>query len=72
MICINNVTKEINNNVILKNINLKFREKGLVFILGPSGSGKTTLLNLIGKIDTPTKGNILYYNNDIKNISDYK
>lgn len=72
MICITNVTKEINNNVILKNINLKFREKGLAFILGPSGSGKTTLLNLIGKIDIPTKGNILYYNNDIKNISDYK
>ena len=34
-------------------------------ILGPSGSGKTTLLSLLGGLDTPTKGNILFDDTDI-------
>lgn len=70
MIRINNINKIIKNNQILKNINLNLREKELVCILGPSGSGKTTLLNLIGKINEPTTGKILYKNKDIKTIPD--
>ena len=43
----------------LKGLNLKFPNKGLVFIVGKSGSGKSTLLNLLGGIDYPTDGDIL-------------
>jgi len=43
----------------LHNINIKFSNKGMVFIVGKSGSGKSTLLNLIGGIDFPTSGEIL-------------
>ncbi len=39
-------------------------------ILGPSGSGKSTLLNLIGGMDSPTSGEILYEGEDLALVSD--
>jgi len=45
-------------------------ERGeFVAILGPSGSGKTTLLNLIGGIDSPTSGTILFDEEDISGFN---
>jgi putative ABC transport system ATP-binding protein len=38
-------------------------------IAGPSGSGKTTLLNIIGALDTPTKGKVFLEGNDISTKS---
>ncbi|PQP79932.1 lipoprotein ABC transporter ATP-binding protein [Candidatus Phytoplasma phoenicium] len=52
----------------LNNINLKFPDKGLVFILGKSGSGKTTLVNLLGGIDTYDKGDILINSSSTRNF----
>lgn len=43
----------------LKGIDLEFRESEFVAILGPSGCGKTTLLNIIGGLDTYTKGDLI-------------
>lgn len=43
----------------LKEVNIKFDESGLVFILGKSGSGKSTLLNILGGLDTYTSGDII-------------
>lgn len=43
----------------LKNISLKFEDKGLVFILGKSGSGKSTLLNMLGGLDKFDAGEII-------------
>lgn len=40
-----------------------------VVVLGPSGSGKTTLLNLVGGIDTPTKGDILFNGINVSSLS---
>lgn len=40
-----------------------------VAILGPSGSGKTTLLNLIGGIDAPTSGSILFAGKEISGLN---
>ncbi|MCX5772405.1 MAG: ABC transporter ATP-binding protein, partial [Candidatus Hydrogenedentes bacterium] len=39
-------------------------------ILGPSGSGKSTLLNIIGGIDTPTSGRVLFRGEDLSAYSD--
>lgn len=59
--------KDKNKTEALKGINLKFANKGLVFIVGKSGSGKSTLLNLIGGLDYPTSGKIICNGIEIHN-----
>lgn len=43
----------------LKDINLRFPQRGMVFVLGKSGSGKSTLLNIIGGLDQADTGEIV-------------
>ena len=43
----------------LNNINLHVDKGDFVSIMGPSGCGKSTLLNIIGHLDSPTKGKIM-------------
>lgn len=50
---------------ILSNINAELDTGKLYAVLGPSGSGKTTLLALLGGLDTPAKGSILFDGEDI-------
>lgn len=45
---------------VLKGIHMELRHGQLVMLRGRSGSGKTTLLNLIGGLDLPTKGEVLF------------
>jgi len=49
---------------------LTVRRGEFVVMLGPSGSGKTTLLNLIGGIDRPTSGRVLFRGRDITHMSE--
>ncbi|MCI8825554.1 MAG: ATP-binding cassette domain-containing protein [Lachnospiraceae bacterium] len=55
------------NKRILTAVNAVFETGKIYAILGPSGSGKTTLLSLLGGLDTPQKGEILFNG---KNISE--
>lgn len=60
-----NVSLEIKNKLILKNINLKIDHNEVVAIVGEAGSGKTTLLNLLLRLLKPTKGKITLDNINI-------
>jgi len=48
----------------LRGVDLKLYEGELAVLLGASGSGKSTLLNILGGLDTPTKGTVVYHNKD--------
>lgn len=53
----------------LAGVSFTLREGEFVVVLGPSGSGKSTMLNIIGGIDKPSSGEILYLGRDIGRIS---
>ena len=53
----------------LRGINTTIEDGEFTAIAGPSGSGKTTLLNIIGCLDTPTKGQVLINNMDTSELS---
>jgi len=50
---------------VLKDITLKIEEGRSLVIAGPSGSGKSTLLNIIGGLDRPTEGRVLFGEKDL-------
>ena len=50
---------------ILSDINTEFEVGKMYAVLGPSGSGKTTMLSLIGGLDIPQKGEILFSGENI-------
>ena len=54
----------------LRGVDLSIDNGDFVDIMGPSGSGKTTLLNLIGGLDTPTRGKIFLEGINISMLSD--
>ena len=54
-----------NKKKVLKGINAQMEQGKLYAILGPSGCGKTTLLSLLGGLDSPSSGQILYQGEDI-------
>jgi len=54
----------------LDNINLKIDRGEFIAIIGPSGSGKSTLLHILGGLDRPTQGQVIWNGTDITKISD--
>lgn len=62
-------SKKATNTTALKDIYIKFPEKGLVFILGKSGSGKSTLLNILGGLDKYDSGDLIINGKSTKNFT---
>jgi len=54
----------------LKGVDLKVERREFVAVWGPSGSGKSTLCNLIGMLDTPTSGVMLFSGRAVTELSD--
>ncbi|OQX80536.1 MAG: hypothetical protein B6D56_04885 [Candidatus Omnitrophica bacterium 4484_70.1] len=54
----------------LRNINLILRESEYLAIIGPSGAGKSTLIHIMGGLQTPTKGEVLFQGRNIYKMKD--
>jgi len=51
--------------VVLKDINLSIQEGEMVSITGASGAGKSTLMHILGALDRPTSGKVLFRSSDV-------
>jgi len=61
MLSIKNISKSFTQRgLVLDNLCLEVDEGETVAIMGPSGSGKTTLMNIIGLLDKPDSGEIIF------------
>jgi putative ABC transport system ATP-binding protein len=54
----------------LRGVNLRINRREYVAIMGPSGSGKSTLMNLIGCLDTPTRGSYMLNGKEVGSMND--
>jgi lipoprotein-releasing system ATP-binding protein len=68
MIRTSGITKAYGDLKVLKGIDLLINDKEVVSIVGASGAGKTTLLQIIGTLDRPDNGTILYNDSDISRL----
>ncbi len=59
-------------NKALKNINLTVNEGDFITVIGSNGAGKSTLYNIISGTLIPTSGNILFHDQDITKVPEYK
>ncbi len=57
---------------VLKNITLKVTKGQSLVIVGPSGSGKSTLLNIIGALDRPSEGRVLFDGKDLAELTEFE
>ncbi|HEY8278925.1 MAG TPA: ABC transporter ATP-binding protein [Bdellovibrionota bacterium] len=57
---------------VLRGVDFELREGETLAILGSSGAGKSTLLHVLGTLEPPTEGEVLYYGQDVTNFSSEK
>ena len=70
MIELDNITRSFGSLQVLKGISLKVDNGEVVSITGPSGAGKTTLLQIMGSLDRPDGGRVLYNGQDITRMGE--
>ena len=70
MIKITNIEKSYGNLKVLKGIDLEIPEGEVIAICGASGAGKSTLLHIIGTLDKPDQGEVLFDNTSIFALND--
>ncbi|MBO7111664.1 MAG: ABC transporter ATP-binding protein [Bacteroidaceae bacterium] len=70
MIELDNITRSFGSLQVLKGISLNIDRGEVVSITGPSGAGKTTLLQIMGSLDKPDGGRVLYDGKDITRMNE--
>jgi ABC-type nitrate/sulfonate/bicarbonate transport system ATPase subunit len=64
-----NITKNYEDDPVVRDISLELPEGGFISLLGPSGVGKTTLFNVLSGVDVPDAGKVFLSGEDITGIS---
>lgn len=76
LISAKNLTKSFNNEnseqIIINNLDLDIYQNDFTIIMGSSGAGKSTLMYSLSGMDKPTKGNIIFDNEDITKMNNDK
>ncbi|MBQ8161239.1 MAG: amino acid ABC transporter ATP-binding protein [Clostridia bacterium] len=65
MIQIRDLHKSFGNLEVLKGINLNVHKGDVLVLIGPSGSGKSTLLRSVNLLEKPTRGKVIFENEDV-------
>ena len=72
MIEVQRICKSFGSLQVLKSIDLTIGKGEIVSIVGPSGAGKTTLLQIMGTLDKPDSGKVIFDGKDVTKYSDRK
>ena len=72
MIEVQRICKSFGSLQVLKSIDLTISKGEIVSIVGPSGAGKTTLLQIMGTLDKPDSGKVIFEGKDVTKYSDRK
>ena len=72
---LNNISKTYENESgvkreVLNDISLNIKSSDSIAIVGSSGCGKSTLLNIIGTLDLPNLGTVMFKGNEVQNLSE--
>ncbi|MFY8091637.1 MAG: ATP-binding cassette domain-containing protein, partial [Chitinophagaceae bacterium] len=62
------IHKSYNGLQVLKGVNISVAQGEMVSIIGSSGAGKSTLLHILGTLDEPNSGTILFNNENITKL----
>jgi len=68
-----NLVREYGTTIItraLDDVSVQLHDKEFASIIGQSGSGKSTLLNMLGALDRPTRGSLLFQNKNLSQMND--
>jgi len=67
VIVINNLSKQFNKNLAVKNINFKINQGTIIGLLGPNGCGKSTTIGMMLGLIKPSSGNVIIKGQNIEN-----
>lgn len=70
MIKATNINKSYGNLHVLKDVSISIDRGEVVSIVGPSGAGKTTLLQILGTLDRPDSGMLLYGDTEVSKLKE--
>lgn len=72
LLTINNVSMHFGGLKAIENLSFTIDRGAIMGLIGPNGAGKTTLFNVISGVYRPTRGNVLFKDQDISNLKPHR